>query len=158
MCCYCLLKNTIELLAVVNAPAMNGSVPDSSASGFLPHPWSQDSITVNICENPALIHVHNIEVGNMDYDYLDTDTVTRMLFGINVNSESNPYILYVGSTLDLFAVVPGSFSVTANGKILHELDDKYLHDITAPEDGSGTVETKTKYLAITPGKCQIAFT
>ena len=117
---------------MVNALAMNGSVPDSSASGFLPHPWSQDCITVNICENPALIHVHNIEVGNMDYDYLDTDTVTRMLFGINENSESSPYILYIGSTLDLFAVVPGSFCLTANGKILHELDDEYLDDITAP--------------------------
>ena len=207
------LGDEIELLAVVDGPTMNGDMPDTGASGFLPHPWAQDSgafinvsniadqwskadpnnesdkkwvakatatlkktgdgkiiclavngtldkdtLTLNIGEAPSLIHIHNVQVGNMNYDYIDTDIATRMLSGINTNSESNPYILYVGYTLDLSAIVPGSFSLTVNASVFKELNGDYLDDITLPEGESGVVAAKTKYLALKPGKCKITFT
>lgn len=207
------VNDRIDLLAVIDNPTMNGNMPDTGASGFLAHPWSQDSgsyidvpgiagqwskvdptdsndkrwvaqttatfkktgdgkiiclavngavdydtLTLNIREAPALMHIHNIVVGNMNYDYVDIHTATRMLSGVNSNSESNPYILYVGATLDLSAVTSGTFSIDVNGSIFKELNDDSLDDITSPEDGSGTVGAKTKYLALKPGKGQITFT
>ena len=119
---------------------------------------TQDSLTVNISQAPSLIHIHNITVGNMNYDYIDVDVATRMLSGVSLNTATNPYILYVGATLDLSAVVPGSFSITENSSIFEELTGDSMDDITTPDKNPGTVAEKIKYLSLRPGKSQITFT
>ena len=111
-----------------------------------------DELKINIKEITR-IHVHNMELGNMNYDYVDINTATTMLTGaFSNNSASNRYILFVGETLDLSATTAGEFTISLSD-VFKSLGD--AADEITPNNSAQLVESTIRLLALKPGDVAI---
>ena len=132
----------------------NNNVGGTTPINLITNDGVQNTLNVNIKEGTA-IHVHNMKIGTMDYDYVDKNTATTMLTGdFTQNSPSNRYILFVGDTLDLSATSDGRFSVT-DSSIFYDLGR--ASDRITPNNDSEIVISTQSYLALKPGECEIRF-